>query len=850
VFSLTYRRYVDLKNAEAQAREAQVEASLERVRAKAMAMHSTHDISDATAIVFNELTRLNVEMERSGIVILNDKSTVAEVWSTPLSVKNQLVTKVITGELDCNIHPMLQQGYLAWKNKDDYFKYSLVGQDLLDYYDKLQRVPGYRFPKIKEYPEQQVAHCYFFDEGYIFAYTRKELANEEKQIFHRFTNVFSLTYRRYVDLKKAEAQAREAQIEASLERVRAQAMAMQHSDDLENSTTILFEELEKLELSVERSGIGIFDEATRDCHLWTTVVTAQGEKQLATGITKLTVHPLLLNTFNAWKSQESLLYVLEGQELKDYYNLVSKSEFHLPEEVIQNSTGLLKEYYFYTPFGAGGIYVFSGSEPNDKEIKILRRFAEVFHLTYTRYEDLQKAEERAKEATKQASLDRVRGEIASMRSIDDLTRITPLIWQELKTLNIPFIRCGVLIMDVKRKVIETHLSDPDGHPLGVFDLPFNSRQIAVGALKNWEKGTIYKDHWDRDQFNKFTQNLLKAGQIESPETYQGAEAPPESLNLHFLPFKQGMLYVGNTEPLNNADLQTAQSLANTFSIAYTRFEDFNQLEKANKQIQHALDELKSTQTQLIHSEKMASLGELTAGIAHEIQNPLNFVNNFSEVSTDLIEELLEEIKEGNLDEVKELTEDIRQNLEKINHHGKRASSIVKGMLEHSRSGSPQKEPTDINLLADEYLRLAYHGFRAKDKSFSANYKLDLDESLPKISVISQDIGRVLLNLINNAFYAVSVKAKNEIEGYKPEVLVRTKKRDMTVEIVVRDNGGGIPPNVVDKIFQPFFTTKPTGKGTGLGLSLSYDIITKGHDGHLEVETHEGIGTAFIITLKI
>jgi len=216
----------------------------------------------------------------------------------------------------------------------------------------------------------------------------------------------------------------------------------------------------------------------------------------------------------------------------------------------------------------------------------------------------------------------------------------------------------------------------------------------------------------------------------------------------------------------------------------------------------------------------------------------------------LIEELLEEIQEGNLEEVKELTADIMQNLEKINHHGKRASSIVKGMLEHSRSANQQKEPTDINLLADEYLRLAYHGFRAKDKSFSANFTLDLDESLPKINVISQDIGRVLLNLINNAFYAVALKAKKESEDYKPLVTVATQSKNHHVEIRVKDNGEGIPPSVVDKIFQPFFTTKPTGQGTGLGLSLSYDIVTKGHNGNLEVDTNEGIGTMFIIQLPV
>jgi signal transduction histidine kinase len=271
------------------------------------------------------------------------------------------------------------------------------------------------------------------------------------------------------------------------------------------------------------------------------------------------------------------------------------------------------------------------------------------------------------------------------------------------------------------------------------------------------------------------------------------------------------------------------------------------LEKTND-LQQSLENLKATQTQLIQSEKMASLGELTAGIAHEIQNPLNFVNNFSEVSKDLIEEMIEEVSLGNLDEAKKISKDISENLDKINHHGQRASSIVQGMLSHSRTGKRQRDLTDINLLADEYLRLAYHGLRAKDKSFNADFKAELDKSIPKINVVAQDVGRVLLNLINNAFYAVSKKAQAGIEGYRPVVSVITKLNNKTVEIRVRDNGGGIPRELQDKIFQPFFTTKPTGEGTGLGLSLSYDIIMKGHDGHLEVESEEGQGTQFTIIL--
>ncbi|MDR6845983.1 signal transduction histidine kinase [Flavobacterium granuli] len=268
-----------------------------------------------------------------------------------------------------------------------------------------------------------------------------------------------------------------------------------------------------------------------------------------------------------------------------------------------------------------------------------------------------------------------------------------------------------------------------------------------------------------------------------------------------------------------------------------------------EELQKALDKLKATQAQLIQSEKMASLGELTAGIAHEIQNPLNFVNNFSEVSSELLEEMNEEIEKGDFEEVKNIAADIKQNLEKINHHGKRADSIVKGMLQHSRASSGQKEPTDINALADEYLRLAYHGLRAKDKSFNTELETNFDTNLPKAKVIPQDIGRVLLNLFTNAFYTTHQKQKTSSIEYKPLVSVTTSFNENRVEIVVKDNGSGIPKAIKNKIMQPFFTTKPTGEGTGLGLSLSYDIV-KAHDGELKVETIEGEGSTFIISLPL
>jgi len=272
----------------------------------------------------------------------------------------------------------------------------------------------------------------------------------------------------------------------------------------------------------------------------------------------------------------------------------------------------------------------------------------------------------------------------------------------------------------------------------------------------------------------------------------------------------------------------AGALLSALLLAVILMRNNQQKKKANLVLESTLTNLKSTQTQLIHSEKMASLGELTAGIAHEIQNPLNFVNNFSEVNKELIEELKEAQVKGHKDEIDAITKDILENEDKIMHHGKRAEAIVKSMLQHSRTSSGEKELTDINVLADEYLRLAYHGFRAKDKSFNADFKTELEKDLAKIRVVPQDIGRVLLNLINNAFQAIK-------DVDEPNVTVSTKKIEGKVEIRVKDNGPGIPEDIKDKIFQPFFTTKPTGEGTGLGLSLSYDNVTKGHGGRIEGE---------------
>jgi signal transduction histidine kinase len=351
-----------------------------------------------------------------------------------------------------------------------------------------------------------------------------------------------------------------------------------------------------------------------------------------------------------------------------------------------------------------------------------------------------------------------------------------------------------------------------------FDSAFKYQGLALKA----------KDSLNQERIKHLTefQNLTFSEQIRLREAEKDKTAFQNKIRTYFLVAGIGVLLL----------------------LAIISYRNNRQKHKAKIKIEQAYDNLKATQQQLIQSEKMASLGELTAGIAHEIQNPLNFVNNFSEVNEELVTELKKEADNGNLEEVKAIANDIAFNSEKITHHGKRADAIVKGMLQHSRTSSGQKEPTDINALTDEYLRLAYHGLRAKDKSFNAITKTDFDNNISKANVIPRDIGRVVLNLINNAFYAVDEKKRQNLNGYEPTVSVSTRKFNGKVEISIKDNGNGIPKKVLDKIFQPFFTTKPTGQGTGLGLSLAYDIVTKGHGGELKVETKEGEGSTFIIQL--
>ncbi|MBS1654084.1 MAG: GHKL domain-containing protein [Bacteroidetes bacterium] len=449
-----------------------------------------------------------------------------------------------------------------------------------------------------------------------------------------------------------------------------------------------------------------------------------------------------------------------------------------------------------------------------------------------------------------------------MQKSDELAETAAVLFQQLILLGIEPNRLYIAIIKDDTSDSEFWITDEDGSKVSsAFKTNLNDNITFLKMLGGWkkQKKSLVIDMQGKELKDYF--NYL--GTLHVP--FKGGLQQKRRVQ-HIAYFSKGFIGMASPEEQTDETTQLLERFAAVFNLTFTRFNDLKiaeahalqaeqdlvEIKAARRKAEEALAELQSTQKQLVQSEKMASLGELTAGIAHEIQNPLNFVNNFSEVSKELLDEMKEELEAGNLQLATEIANDIIQNLEKINHHGKRADGIVKGMLQHSRTSTGQKEMTDINALCDEYVRLSYHGLRAKDKSFNAKFETGFDQNIGKINIVPQDIGRVILNLINNAFYAVNEKAKGlmpNAEGYQPAVTVITKKENGKALISVKDNGTGIPQKVLDKIFQPFFTTKPTGSGTGLGLSLSYDIV-KAHGGEIRVETKEGEGTGFIILLPI
>lgn len=658
-----------------------------------------------------------------------------------------------------------------------------------------------------------------------------------------------------------EIKNRELEIETALEKVRTVTMSMKQASDMLEICKTIAQQLSILGLSEIRNiQTAIFnpEQGTYVNYEY----YARHDKTIITE-TSYTNHKIQRDFATQMMSGPGEFFYtqIKGKKnLKDWLDYQRTTNVFIDDHI--ESANSLNYYWHSLGPVASGI---SAYHPlTDTDTGLFKRFTKVFELAYRRYLDIETAGMQAREAQIELGLERVRARAMAMQKSEELSQLIATVYTELVKLDVVFDRCFIMIFDSKSNGVTWWIASHEAPSIQKgFFVQYHEHAPYLAYLHGWknrqEKWNYIiegneKKNWDKFIFSETELSSLPPLVIENMKSANKA-----FLSASFNNF--GCLTTGSMQPLTTEAFDILIRFGKVFEQTYTRFldlvkaeahavqaqQDLIEIKAAKQKAELALSELQSTQKQLIQSEKMASLGELTAGIAHEIQNPLNFVNNFSEVSKELVEEMDAALQRGDEQEARDIARDLVQNLDKINHHGKRADSIVKGMLQHSRQSSGQKEPTDINNLVDEYVRLSYHGLRAKDNSFNAGIKTEFDPAVPAIKIVPQEIGRVILNILTNAFYAANEKKKDAMDSFQPEVFVATKYATHKVEISITDNGNGIGPDVMDKIFQPFFTTKPTGKGTGLGLSLSYDIV-KAHGGELNVKTKQTEGTTFTIIL--
>ena len=891
VFQQTYTRFLDLKKAEGQAREAQIEAALERVRAKSMAMQKSEDLADLSLELVQQVQHLGIETWFCAFNIQDDKKACGLEWG---SNGQGVFPKYSTPR-----EGIFLEYYHEGQSGVSLFVREIDENECPAHYEYLCTLPGVgeQLLKMKEsgipFPTSQIDHVAFFKYGYILFITYEPVP-ESHHIFERFAKVFEQSYTRFLDLQKAEAQAREAEIEAALEKVRSSSLSVTKVDEFNEVVKIVFQKLSEFQIPISSVTIGTFKKDSKDI-----VIFGCGEIEAGLVTMKFNV-PYFPNAFindtlkERSKSPSGYYSKVYSEEDKNtYYNHVFEhTELKILPEHLKDTIRQSKSYGISAAYALHSIIMVNDFEGNllDKaQSKILIRFSRVFEQAYARFLDLKNAEASARASQIEAALERVRSTSLSMQKTQDLQQVVDAVFAEMHALEIGLDHTAIVTLIDDSKDYNVWVGSADENFTTFSRIPYNdwtqvqrdyNQMIASRPtllVKKYE-GEIKKEY---SQY-LFSQTGFKDNTPEKElRLMRDGASFTTSIAMQQHTGIQIVSYAAWT--FSDRDHDVLQRFANVFEQAYIRFMDIQKAEIQAKKIllerdklEQTLGELKSAQAQLIQSEKMASLGELTAGIAHEIQNPLNFVNNFSDVSSELLDEVREELQNGELGEAQEIINSLKENLTKINHHGQRASSIVKGMLDHSRTSSDEKVPTDINQLCNEYLRLAYHGMRAKDKSFNVKYDTDFQENIPPINIVPQDIGRVILNLVNNAFQACQEEAEAKAKGPTAEpgvssvasakkdkqinkstnkqimgmVRISSKHIDDAIQITVSDNGPGIPNDIKDKIFQPFFTTKATGQGTGLGLSLSYDMVTKGHGGTLEVESEEGLGTKFVIKLPL
>ena len=831
------------KELEEKNRELEIETALERVRARTMAMQHSDELQEASFILDQQIRVLGIKTWGCAFNVYGEKDATEWFGNEAGILPTYTVPRA----------GIFKEYYKKGQEGESLFIKEFSGKACIDHYEYMSSLPviGDVLKELKKtnkgFPTYQLDHVAYFKYGYLLFITKEHVPGAH-DIFKRFAKVFEQTYTRFLDLQKAESHALESKIEASLEKVRTVALTLKKSDDMLDIAKVLYEQLLSLGFNDIRNAI--IDIHNEDNE---TFIDYDYSLDMSSAVTQFSFYgdPVIEQQIKKIKSSNDAFFEIElkGEDLKELIKTrIQNGEKDDPR--LHNANHLTYNLYSFGN-GAIGISNFGILDSNQK--KILKRFRNVFTFAYKRYSDLAIVEMQALEAKIEAALEKVRSVSLGLNKSEDMLEVAQALYEQLLSLDFNNIRNTIIDID-----------NDDGKTF--LDYDYSLQMGGTVTLMSYKDDPTLKEQLEdiiatTDGFSevilegKQLQDLIKMrrknGEKDDPRL-----ANTKQLSYVLYAFGKGAIGISNFGVLNENQKTILNRFRNVFTFAYQRYTELAQSEAqatallAEKQrLEKTLSDLQATQKQLIQSEKMASLGELTAGIAHEIQNPLNFVNNFSELSIELLDEMKEEYRLGNTEDFKEITDNVIKNLEKIFHHGKRADGIVKGMLQHSRSSTGHKELTNINEIADEYLRLAYHGLRAKDKSFNATLKTKYDQTIKNVKIIPQDIGRVILNLLTNAFYTVNEKKQNQPNNYKPTVSLTTKKKDNFIFITVKDNGNGIPKQVLEKIFQPFYTTKPTGQGTGLGLSMSYDIVTKGHDGQIKVNTTKN-GTEFIIQLPI
>ena len=630
--------------------------------------------------------------------------------------------------------------------------------------------------------------------------------------------------------KELEAKTRELKIEKAFEKVREKAMSMRQSSDLQEIVSLVARELNNMDLNIT----GVFmvinnDEIDKQFTCWGT--TGVAETYVKRAVIPFLDRPIYKVLAEATTKEE--------QFFVEEYSKEEKNEFfehlfkHPPynsstpewkEQVLSRKGGYTRSVSVsnYT-----SIFVVNhfGKKLSDEENKILIRFGQVFEQSYTRFLDIQKAEALAHKAIKQASADRVRGEIASMRTSEDLNRITSIIWRELETLEVPFIRCGVFILDREKEIIQAYLTTPEGKSLAVLNLSFDANELTKNAVKYWKKNQVYKERWNKQKFINWTKSMIKIGQIQNVETYQGSSTPPESLHIHFVPFAQGILYVGNVSSLTDENLELVKTLAEAFSFAYARYEDFKNIEEAKNKIEITLNKLETAQAQLLELDKLKS--RFFANISHEFRTPLT-----------LILGQIESILAGKI-EVKE-----KGKLQIADRNARRLLTLINQLLELSRleSGSMELKAEQHNIVS--FLKSLFYSFESLAELQKISLKFKSEYKNIPVVFEPDKMEKIFYNLISNAFNFTD--SEGEIEVFLNVI-------DSIVEIRIKDSGIGIPsdrlPHIFDKFYQVDGSATRKHEGTGIGLALVKELVEL-HSGEIAASSREGKGTEFRITLPL